>query len=388
MIVSGGICGQRICLLTSLAAALTALLGVLNAVGIDPLGFYVRMQKGQEHLFLSTIGNIDFFGCYLALIFPIAAGGWIFDGNGKVRWLHFACSVCIAAGIAVSRSDTALLAVQVGMLLLLVFASASYASMCRTLCIWGISFAALPVMYAALQSADYFLPVTGLFAVLGDSPAAWVIGIFLFVSAACCKLALINGKRAPGVRRAAVTAFVFVFVLVLLLLAAIICFTVMYPDMEIGSYSAFLRFDDHWGTRRGFVYRCSIKALADYSLSDWLVGRGVDMGLSILEPHFDNPAMLSHGLFNDAHCQPLQYLLTTGLLGAGSLIAFYASLIAAVLRYAQKDPTLSGYGAALFAYIPVVLLSVSQPILIASCFAVCAAAASRIQDITVREGKP
>jgi len=383
VVVSGGLSGSWLRLFASAAAAAVALLGVLNAAGIDPFGFYVRMQKGQEHLFLSTIGNIDFFGCYLAMMLPAAAGGWIFLRSRRTEWLYFACTICIAAGIAASRSDTALLAVQAGMLILLVFSGKSYADMSRTLVVWGLSYAAMPVMYAVFQRASYFLPVTGVFALLFSRQTAWIVCLILLSFALCCTCASRAGMKAPGVKRLAASVRVAAVVLAAVTLAAVFCFTVLYPDAEIGSLSSLLRLDDHWGTRRGFVYRCSIRAFSGFSLADCLFGQGVDMARHILEPYFDNPAMLAHGVFNDAHCQPLQYLLTTGLLGAGALVAFHAYLLTLLLRYAAHDSVLCCDCAALCAYIPIALLSVSQPILIAAYFAVCAAAVSRIQSFAV-----
>ena len=388
VIVIGGLEGSCIRLLASASAAAVAVLGVLNAVGVDPFGFYVRMQKGQEHLFLSTIGNIDFFGCYLALMLPAAAGGWVFCGRRKTDWLYLTCSICITAGIAASRSDTALLAVQAGMLLLLVFSGESYAAMSRILFLWAFSFAALPIMYTAFQHADYYLPVTGIFFALCDRPLAWAASAMLFAVSISCVYAGKHGRKPLGIRRIAALSLSGTLVIAALLLAAIICFTVIYPDAEIGPLSSFLRFDDHWGTRRGFVYRCSAKALSGFSLADCLFGQGVDMTHHILGPYFDDPAMLAHGVFNDAHCQPLQYLLTTGLLGSASLIAFHVSLMISLARYAKHDSMICSYFAALCAYTLSALVSVSQPILIASYFAVCAAAVSRVQYFSAKEGDP
>lgn len=47
-----------------ICATLCAGLGVLNGAGIDPLGFYQGIKKGQETIFFSTIGNFDFFGTF------------------------------------------------------------------------------------------------------------------------------------------------------------------------------------------------------------------------------------------------------------------------------------------------------------------------------------
>ena len=94
--------------------------------------------------------------------------------------------------------------------------------------------------------------------------------------------------------------------------------------------------------------------------------------------------MLAQGTFNDAHCQPLQLLLTTGLLGALSFLLLYASMLRAILRRAAGDALLTGVFASLTGYGVILLLQVTQPILIATYLSLCALALSRIH--TTKEG--
>ena len=88
--------------------------------------------------------------------------------------------------------------------------------------------------------------------------------------------------------------------------------------------------------------------------------------------------MLALGTFNDAHCQPLQLLLTTGLFGALVFLAFYVSMLRAIFRHAGEDALLTGVLASLAGYGVIMLLQVTQPILISTCLSLCALALSRI----------
>ena len=178
----------------------------------------------------------------------------------------------------------------------------------------------------------------------------------------------------------------------MLLLAAILFFTFVEPEYELGELADILRFDDTWGSRRGFVYTRALRAYADYSLKEKLIGRGLEQVLSTLNPYFDNSAMLSDGIYNDTHCQPLQFLLNCGLLGAAAFVAFYLVTIVTVYRYMGKDPLLMGLFASLAAYLLIMLLNVTQPILIATYLSLCALALARIRTLTVlrkarREGR-
>ena len=105
--------------------------------------------------------------------------------------------------------------------------------------------------------------------------------------------------------------------------------------------------------------------------------------LAALKPYFDNPAMLSDGVYNDAHCQPLQFLLNCGLLGAAAFVTFYLVTIVTVFRHMGHDPLLMGLFASLAAYLLIMLLNVTQPILIATYMSLCALALARIRTLTI-----
>ena len=54
----------------ALGAVPVCLLGVLNHFGVDPLGFYENLSARDLGRFLSTIGNVDFYGATSASPFP------------------------------------------------------------------------------------------------------------------------------------------------------------------------------------------------------------------------------------------------------------------------------------------------------------------------------
>ena len=98
----------------------------------------------------------------------------------------------------------------------------------------------------------------------------------------------------------------------------------------------------------------------------------MELTLRVLTPYFDDPTMLRGGVFNDPHCQPLQMLLTCGVLGMTTFVLFYVSMLVTLLRHAGRDPLICGTFASVFAYSIVMLINVTQPILIATYFSVCA----------------
>ena len=106
-------------------------------------------------------------------------------------------------------------------------------------------------------------------------------------------------------------------------ICATVWFTVVKPEADPGEYPSSSGLTIN-GELSGFVYIRSLRAFADYSLADKLLGKGLGRALAALTPYFDDPDAIAQagGVFTDAHCQILQFLLTCGLFGASAFLAF------------------------------------------------------------------
>ena len=384
VITAGALHGWGVCLLAGAVACVCSVLGVLNVLGVDPLGFYVGVQKSQRSLFVSTIGNVDFFGSYCSLLFPLCMGQTVFQKSRWQRWLFGVFSVCCALGVAASRSDCAFAAMQLSCLALLALAGDRFEQMSRLLALWAVSLLALPVVEALLSLSLFQIRLSGVMLLLCRARVPQMGAALCALGALVCAGMARRGRKAPGRRRLLRAILLGCLLVALLVLAAIFYFTVVDAQRDLGSAATFLRFDDEWGTRRGFVYRRALRAFAEYTPVQKLFGRGIDLTERILTPYFDNPKMLAYGVFNDAHNQVLQFLLTSGLLGACSLVAFHLLSLRALWKRAEEDAVLCGAFASLFGYTLTALLSVSQPILLAVYVSVSALGVSRLCHVSNR----
>ncbi len=370
-----------------ICASAVALLGVLNALGLDPLGFYARIRKGQEQLFMSTIGHFDFFGTYLVLLLPLAGSLFIFSKDSVRQLIGLSGLMLIALGACAARTDSALIGIHLGCAALLALSAGSPRLMSRAFAAWAISFAALPVVDALFRFGSLGVSFSG--------PHAWLcnthIALLIALALACVSVVFFRlyrrGARQIGRGRAVVFGLSALLTLVLLYLALTVYFTYMHPETDLGAASGFLRFDDAWGSYRGFVYTHALDAFASYSPAEKLFGRGLDTTKLILEPCFDHPVIGIVGVFDDAHCQLLQLLLTGGLFCAGSFAAFYVMTLIALYRCAGYDPLLCGVVSSVFAYSVVMLINVTQPILIVTYFSLCGLGFSRVGFIAKRRRK-
>ena len=369
--------------LIMLCSALCAGLGVLNAMGIDPLGFYTYIRPGQEEFFLSTIGNYDFFGTYLVMLLPICAAQAIFSPRAGMRRYGAVCSVAVMLGAAVSRTDCAYAGTHLVCFLLLMLCGARLDGMARALSVWSAAsacqYAARRLLYRGLYRPTF----SGLPKLLTDYYRTLILAVLLAAAALVCALLARRGVRAPGRRRLAAAGLALLLLAALALAGMTIYFNCIDTITPLGQLESVLRFGDGWGSHRGFVYARSLRAFGDYGWADRLFGRGMEQTLSILEPYCEESVIAVTGIFNDAHCQPLQLLLTCGILGAASFLALYGASLLVAAKRLGGSALMTGLFAALAVYGMVMLLNVTQPILIGTYFSLIAltVACARQQEI-------
>lgn len=369
-----------------LCSCACAFLGVLNAMGVDPLRFYTRIQKGQEKVFLSTIGHFDFFGTFLVLLFPLSAAQYVFSSKCIMRIFGLFCAVVIAFGASVSRTDSAFAGLHMACFLLAAISGRQWAYLSRSLLIWALAFGALPITYTMLKYSIFQPDISGLPKILYQLHAGEALCVLLLILSFFCLMQRRQGRAVPGRKKLLVISIILFCMLAAAVFGAVIWFSVFDTQTPLGSAASFLRFNDRWGSLRGFVYTRSLRAFSEYSVVEKVFGVGMDLARRVLSPYFDDPAMLVYGVFNDPHCQPLQMLLTCGLFGMISYLALYVSMLFTFFRHAKEEPVLCGVLCSLFSFSLIMLINVTQPILILTYFSVCALGISHLRAITASGG--
>ena len=383
IVALGEIDGRLLAACMLLCAAICAGLGILNAAGIDPLGFYQNIKRKLKITFFSTIGNADFFGTYLLMMFGMAAGVMLFSKKRAFRLSAAGCAILLILGMLVSRTDSAAAGMLLVCLTMLVLSCGNWMRMGCAAILWAVCLALIPAAQAVLNKNPYHPQMDGLLSLLMKTHAVHVLPVVLVVAAAVFTWLGRRGVRAPSRKAASRVVLIAAAVMLVGFICATVWFTVVKPEADLGGLSAFLRFDDQWGNYRGFVYIRSLRAFADYSLADKLLGKGLGRALAALTPYFDNPDAIAQagGVFTDAHCQILQFLLTCGLFGAFAFLTFYMSMLYTCANTMGDDPILCGCFAALAGYLIVIAINVAQPILLSTYFPLCGLAVSRMRRL-------
>lgn len=363
-----------------ICAAFCAGLGFANAIGYDPLGFYDRIKKGQEPTFLSTIGNFDFFGTFIVMMFSLAGAQFVLSERREMRLISGVCATVMAFGATACRTECAFAGMHMACYMLLALSGGSYSRMARACMLWAVCFVSLPVTYPLLESSCYQPKIDGLPKTLYMRHIGEFAALIFAALAAACHLLKRQGIKPPSRNKLLKWMMAVCVCGAVVLFAAMVYFSVIDTKTDLGSLGNFLRFNDSWGTLRGFVYIRSLRAFGDFEPMDKLFGAGMELTRSILTPYFDDPQMLRFGVFNDPHCQPLQMLLTCGLMGMLCFLALYLSVFIMLFRRAGDDAMTCGLLCAIWCYSLIMLINVTQPILISTYFSLCAWAVACVRS--------
>ena len=103
-----------------------------------------------------------------------------------------------------------------------------------------------------------------------------------------------------------------------------IYFSFINKDADIGKFEGFLRFNDKWGTGRGFVWKKALELFKASKLPQKLIGYGEDTTALAFYSVFGKNVFSGLSVFYDnVHNYFLQFLVT---LGAWGLVTYVASL--------------------------------------------------------------
>lgn len=329
------------------AFAAVSALAALQRCGVDAFGLRASLLQTDRSRFLSTIGNIDFYGAYLCLVLP-ALPYLLCRAKGR------AAKACLAAlllagtcGAVSAGGDGAGVALLAGALLAPLLLKGRPEEARRLLSVYVAMLATaqgFALLAAGAESGYYFSHLTRLIlrpAVSGALAALCLAGLLL-----------LKGRRTERVYKAYVALLL---AGALALATAVALVSTVWADVPLGPYARFLRLDESWGTDRGRIWRVCLEAYRAFPWWKRLFGAGPDCVLlaDSLAPLF------SDALVDTAHCEYLQYLLASGALGLAAYAALLLGVCARLLR--ARTPAAHAFLLALASYAVQAVVGIAQP---------------------------
>lgn len=343
---------------------LVCIFGITDYFRMDLLGFKEHMVESQLSMFTSTMGNINTYTAYVALILAVAAVLFATAKKGTYVVLNFVC-MCIAfLALIMGQSDNAYLSLLVLLGLLPLYLLGIPGGMKRYLII-------VATFFSCIQGIDWVnhrfttVGLVGIFGYLVKSDKLlWLVIGMWFLTA----MSYIFDKKYPNMPLvSAKTGRGLWFALVVIIGVAVIGLLIDANFLgHADRYAAVKRyvvFDDSWGSDRGGIWRLAMENYLQFPWYQKLFGYGPEtFAILLLENNKQEMWNMGGVLYDNAHNEYLQYLITLGAAGLVTYLSFIGSAAIRMVKRTKKNPYVMAILFALLCYWAQALVNINLPI--------------------------
>lgn len=320
---------------------LISLLAILHFFYIDPLGIMKGYSEEIIKDFGTTIGNKNTIASYMCVFLPFSIMMFVVQKSRCVKILSLVSIAFAYCGLLVAGSNSGYIGFF-AMLFFMALVGVRKPHLLRWLSL------ALTVMFTSglllrlfsfimkdkskgfekigemLVYSNKIYIVIAFFAVI--TLLMFLFKNSAFVNSKAFKNTLTTIVALTGALAVGVFSYYFCY------------YTFVDTTTDIGSLSQILRFDDRWGTHRGFFWINGIKDFCDFDFVHILFGSGCDTFYHVFEPHFEELSIrFNNSSTNCIHSEYLNYLVTQGVLGLLSYLTILVTCIYRSLKTSKKN---------------------------------------------------
>ena len=341
-------------------AGIVYVLGILNRLMIDPLGFYKGLTNVQKTLFLSTLGQASWYGSFLAVTLPVGMSAFLYAERKAVRALSGLLMLSGFCTLVTQNSDSAYFALAGVMIVFFLISSRDPELMRRFMTALALLFASGKVMYYLMQirpnpefKPDFVTElmwtsnVTGLLLIVCLLGAAALYLMQKHIAALRYPDGLMRRLRRAVPAAAVITAAVMVCVIILQTKGMI--------GGRIGDKLAavpYFHWDPNWGSGRGRIWSFWVKMFAEADLKYKLFGVGPDCFQCYSADHYsvEQTAYWGRMKLTNAHNEWMTSLVNVGILGTAAYAGIYVAKIRSLMRMDRLDAVAAGIAASCVSY--------------------------------------
>lgn len=341
-----------------IVALITFVLAILNRLNIDPIGYYEGLTDYQKAMFLSTLGQVSWYGSFMVVILPVLVGFYLYAKESAHRILGLIGMSIGFATLVSYNGDSAYFALAACMLVFLWDSVNDWEKLFRYLTI--------PTLFLAIGKGMNLLltwrknpeliydSLTGF---ILESAVTWVLLAICLIL--CLIIYLLYGKMQKHYSKQAAVKIRNVIYLVL---AAV---TVLVGILWIGQVAgifgevvseklekiSYFRWDNEWGNGRGRIWSFGWKVFTEESFIHKIFGIGPECFYEYTMVHHTQEIEQFWGgmALVNVHNEWLNTLISHGVIGCLSYIGIFVALFVKCFRCREKN--------FMFVTIPAVIVS-------------------------------
>lgn len=364
--------------LLALVSIWSNIIAICQHMGNDFLKLRENVNPKKVNIFMSTFGNINIYASFMAITIPIFICIFIFSKKLIYRFIAVVALFTGGMGMMIGNSDSVYLAVAFATVLIWIFAFREIKIdrfvLAMTVIVAGFFVNVLLNKYV-IKDYDKRGGITRTIDNINVVTALMVVMILLCVLSLTFKnkytklLNNINISRAAG--------YMAIVLFGGIVLVVVLGFALKLPGFVM---------NDKWGNYRGFIWRLSKQIFEDAPMVNKLFGYGNETVRALTTAsYYDEMLATTKTIYDNCHNELLQYLLTTGLVGAITYVGVFVSSFLYILKRANRKPIAYLTLASMLGYIAQAMINVNQPITTPYFYVITAIGIGYVRDISNTE---
>ncbi len=357
-------------------------LGILDFFRVDLFGFKVYMYEQQADEYFSTIGQMNSYTAFVALVLVVAAILFAIEKDRRRMLLYYICMTISMFALVTGLSESAYLAIAAlfGFSPLLLFKTKTGL---RRYLVSLATFFSVIWCIARISDAmgDSVIEISGVFKILSGTALFIAAMVILWICAAVAAVIPVLKKRSTktGERSAASVPddddrignwlrYIWIGVIAAVVLAVIWLFYDANIAGHADKYDAireYVVFDENWGNRRGYAWISFADIYRDkFTPLQKVFGYGADT-TKIFSSFYMNGRFDSLGnyiVFENLHNEYLNFFATIGPFGMLAYISFIISSIVVMVGNIKAHPEIAAAMFAVIAYFVQAVVNINTPI--------------------------
>lgn len=340
-------------------------LAVVNCFYIDPFGIMEAYNDQPDVIadFASTIGNKNTLSSFICIFIPIAIMMFIISNKRYLRIISGISIVFGYTGLLAADSSSGFLGLFLILAVIAIVCLKNYKYFFRFNIALVILFASgkLLRLFSLIMSENHkdfefipeflvFNPISYLFILV---PLIIVLILYILKN----KLSENFPSKTLRIILISLCGIALLYVLYLF-----IKYTFIDTESDIGNLSSIFRFNDKWGTHRGFMWKNGLAEFKNFNFFQMLFGSGPDTFYKVFEPYFPKLLTFGDSSTDCIHNEYLNYLITQGILGLASYLTLIISVIVRAYKKSKSNPTVLITAMSVICYSIQAIVNIYQPI--------------------------
>lgn len=298
-----------------------SLLGILNFLDVDLLGFYKGLVFEQKVNYISTLGHVDVYTSYFALTIPMLYIIYLTTDVFRLRVISFLALVISICGMVAGQCDSGYIILGASFVLAVVLIKGKQ----------RYSVFLLPMVISTVMVKLMFYINDNMLEKREISRFAHYVYhdnvcMILFMIFSIC--VLMECFRITDMRHIwKIVLGVAVFIGIAYIIAVYV-FTFVLTHHNLGSMEGVLRLNDGFGSYRGYIWRLLMEDYGDMNLLQKVFGIGTDaLRPYLTEKYGESMYVVTNAYYDNAHNELIQYLITNGLAGVIMYLGMIGSTV-------------------------------------------------------------